>query len=131
MASSCSASGKAGSRWPIAARIRCSCSRRCSGSWAIRRCRGRQPADKEQALLPQLARRLEQLETRLKMVEEEQRGGMDLTKFYERAAGGGSCTAASDKSPIARTPENCGEIAAIRGSTRRPHVVKLRKAGVE
>lgn len=38
----------------------------------------------EQALLPQLARRLEQLETRMKLVEEEQRGGIDLTKFYER-----------------------------------------------
>lgn len=42
------------------------------------------PADKEQALLPQLARRLEQLETRLKIIEEEQRGGLDITKFYER-----------------------------------------------
>lgn len=45
------------------------------------------PADKEQALLPQLARRLEQLETRLKIMEEEQRGGLDLTKFYERPPG--------------------------------------------
>jgi hypothetical protein len=42
------------------------------------------PADAEQVLLPQLARRLEQLEMRLKLVEEEQRGGLDLTKFYER-----------------------------------------------
>lgn len=42
------------------------------------------PTDKEQALLPQLARRLEQLEMRLKLMEEEQRGGLDLTKFYER-----------------------------------------------
>jgi hypothetical protein len=41
-------------------------------------------ADREQDLLPQLARRLEQLETRLKLIEEEQRGGLDLTKFYER-----------------------------------------------
>jgi hypothetical protein len=41
------------------------------------------PADKEQ-LLPQLARRLEQLETRLKILEEEQRGGLDLSQFYER-----------------------------------------------
>lgn len=41
-------------------------------------------ADAEQALLPQIARRLEQLETRMKLVEEEQRGGIDLTKFYER-----------------------------------------------
>ena len=47
-----------------------------------------QSPDKEQALLPQLARRLEQLETRLKIIEEEQRGGLDLTKFYERPATG-------------------------------------------
>jgi hypothetical protein len=46
------------------------------------------PADKEQALLPQLARRLEQLEMRLKILEEEQRGGLDLSKFYERPPGG-------------------------------------------
>lgn len=44
-------------------------------------------ADKEQALLPQLARRLEQLETRMKIVEEEQRGGLDLSQFYERPPG--------------------------------------------
>lgn len=42
------------------------------------------PADKEQALLPQLARRLEQLELRLKLVEEDRRGEVDLTQFYER-----------------------------------------------
>jgi hypothetical protein len=41
-------------------------------------------ADRQQDLLPQLARRLEQLETRLKLLEEEQRGGVDLTQFYER-----------------------------------------------
>jgi hypothetical protein len=45
------------------------------------------PADKEQAQLPQLARRLEQLEMRLKILEDEQRGGLDLTKFYERPPG--------------------------------------------
>jgi hypothetical protein len=45
------------------------------------------PADKRQDLLPQLARRLEQLETRLKIIEEEQRGGLDLTQFYERPEG--------------------------------------------
>jgi hypothetical protein len=43
-----------------------------------------QVADPDQALLPQLARRVEQMEARLKMVEEEQRGGLDLTKFYAR-----------------------------------------------
>jgi hypothetical protein len=42
------------------------------------------PADRQQDLLPQLARRLEQLEARLKLLEEEQRGGLDLTRFYER-----------------------------------------------
>ncbi|HVT27273.1 MAG TPA: hypothetical protein VHE81_04575, partial [Lacipirellulaceae bacterium] len=47
-------------------------------------------ADKEAALLPQLARRLEQLEMRLKIVEEEQRGGLDLTQFYERPSPGGT-----------------------------------------
>ncbi len=40
--------------------------------------------DRESDLLPQLARRLEQLETRLKLIEDEQRGGLDLTQFYER-----------------------------------------------
>jgi hypothetical protein len=44
-------------------------------------------ADQEQSLLPQLARRLEQLEMRLKILEEEQRGGVDLTQFYERPPG--------------------------------------------
>jgi hypothetical protein len=48
------------------------------------------PADQEKALLPQLARRLEQMESRLKILEEEQRGGLDLTKFYERRASGPS-----------------------------------------
>jgi hypothetical protein len=42
------------------------------------------PADRQQDLLPQLARRIEQLESRLKIMEDEQRGGFDLTKFYER-----------------------------------------------
>jgi hypothetical protein len=38
----------------------------------------------QESLLPQLARRLEQLETRMKLVEEEQRGGVDLSQFYAR-----------------------------------------------
>jgi hypothetical protein len=33
-------------------------------------------------LVPQLLRRMERLETRLKLLEDEQRGGIDLTKFY-------------------------------------------------
>jgi hypothetical protein len=40
------------------------------------------PEDPEQRLLPSLARRVEQLESRLKLVEEEQRGGINLEKFY-------------------------------------------------
>ena len=40
------------------------------------------PEDPEQRLLPQLARRVEQLESRLKLVEEEQRGGINLERFY-------------------------------------------------
>ena len=35
-------------------------------------------------LLPQIARRLERLETRLKLMEDEQKGGIDLTQFYKR-----------------------------------------------
>ncbi|MCA9230166.1 MAG: hypothetical protein KDA57_05920 [Planctomycetales bacterium] len=39
-------------------------------------------ADPEERLLPSLARRVEQLESRLKLVEEEQRGGINLERFY-------------------------------------------------
>lgn len=38
--------------------------------------------DEKEALLPQVARRLGFLEKRVQLVEEEQRGGIDLTKFY-------------------------------------------------
>lgn len=41
-----------------------------------------QAPEPTQALLPALARRVEQLEARLKLVEEEQRGGIDLERFY-------------------------------------------------
>jgi hypothetical protein len=41
-----------------------------------------QVADREQYLLPSLARRMEHLETRVKLLEEEFRGGIDITKFY-------------------------------------------------
>lgn len=43
-----------------------------------------EPENPEERLLPVLARRVEQLETRLKLVEEEQRGGIKLEQFYER-----------------------------------------------
>ncbi|MEO2048727.1 MAG: hypothetical protein ABGX16_19395 [Pirellulales bacterium] len=40
------------------------------------------PPTPQQHLLPALARRVEQLEARLKLVEQEQRGGIDLERFY-------------------------------------------------
>jgi hypothetical protein len=40
------------------------------------------PADETPTLLPQMLRRMERLETRVKLLEDEQRGGIDLTKFY-------------------------------------------------
>jgi hypothetical protein len=54
------------------------------------------PEDPEQRLLPSLARRVEQLESRLKLVEEEQRGGVNLERFYaEQQAKKGPGAAAS------------------------------------
>ncbi|MGL4511683.1 MAG: hypothetical protein ACRCT8_01220 [Lacipirellulaceae bacterium] len=44
------------------------------------------PADPEGSMLPHVARRVEQLEKRIKMLEEEQRGGLDLTQFYAKPA---------------------------------------------
>ncbi len=41
-----------------------------------------EPIDPLPQLLPQLMRRVERLETRLKLMEEEQRQGIDITKFY-------------------------------------------------
>jgi hypothetical protein len=38
--------------------------------------------DPKERPLPALARRLEQVEGRLRLLEEEQRGGIDLTRFY-------------------------------------------------
>ncbi|MBX7165419.1 MAG: hypothetical protein K1X74_03635 [Pirellulales bacterium] len=40
------------------------------------------PVESEQSLLPQLARRLERVEHRLKLLEDEGKGGIDLTKFF-------------------------------------------------
>lgn len=40
------------------------------------------PADETAQLLPQILRRLERMETRLKLLEDEQRGGIDLREFY-------------------------------------------------
>lgn len=41
-------------------------------------------ANENENPIPQMARRLEQLEKRLTMLEDEQRGGFDLSKFYEK-----------------------------------------------
>lgn len=40
------------------------------------------PADDSRLVLPMLVRRMERVESRLKLLEEEQTGGIDLTKFY-------------------------------------------------
>ena len=41
-----------------------------------------EPPDSTIELVPQLARRLERMEARVKFLEDEQKGGIDLTKFY-------------------------------------------------
>lgn len=41
-----------------------------------------EPVDPIPSLVPQLQRRIERLESRIKLMEEEQRGGIDITKFY-------------------------------------------------
>lgn len=41
-----------------------------------------EPIDPHANLLPQLLRRVEQFDRRLKLVEEEQKGGIDLSQFY-------------------------------------------------
>ncbi len=46
--------------------------------------------DEAPALVPQLLRRVERMEARLKLVEEEQKGGIDLSRFYANPGGGGT-----------------------------------------
>jgi hypothetical protein len=41
-----------------------------------------EPIDQTPLLVPQLLRRVERLESRIKLLEEEQKGGIDLAKFY-------------------------------------------------
>jgi hypothetical protein len=41
-----------------------------------------QPIDQTPAIIPQLMRRVERMESRIKLLEEEQKGGIDLSKFY-------------------------------------------------
>jgi hypothetical protein len=45
-----------------------------------------EPIDQTPLILPQLLRRMERVEARLKLMEEEQKGGIDLTKFYQPPA---------------------------------------------
>lgn len=42
------------------------------------------PVDETPQLIPTLLRRIERLETRMKLLEEEQKGGIDITRFYGR-----------------------------------------------
>jgi hypothetical protein len=44
--------------------------------------------DETPALIPQLLRRIERMEARLKLAEEELKGGIDLTRFYAAPGGG-------------------------------------------
>ncbi|MEM9644105.1 MAG: hypothetical protein AAF989_03845 [Planctomycetota bacterium] len=46
------------------------------------------PADKTMELIPQMARRIERLESRIKLMEEERRASLDITQFYKRENGG-------------------------------------------
>ncbi len=41
------------------------------------------PPDEAKELLPQLARRMERLETRMKILEQDQKQSLDITKFYQ------------------------------------------------
>ena len=40
--------------------------------------------DDTNEIIPQMARRIERLESRIKLLEEEARGGVDITKFYKK-----------------------------------------------
>lgn len=42
------------------------------------------PIDETQEIIPQLARRMERLEARIQLMEEERRASLDITKFYEQ-----------------------------------------------
>jgi hypothetical protein len=42
------------------------------------------PIDETPQILPTLLRRVERLETRIKLLEEEQKGGIDLTRLYAK-----------------------------------------------
>ncbi len=42
-----------------------------------------QPVDNSREVIPQMARRIERMESRIKMLEDEQRDGLDITQFYQ------------------------------------------------
>ncbi|MCO8120783.1 hypothetical protein NHH03_03465 [Stieleria sp. TO1_6] len=42
------------------------------------------PVDHAQEIIPQMARRIERLEARIQLMEEERRSSLDITKFYEK-----------------------------------------------
>ncbi len=42
------------------------------------------PVDATQEIIPQMARRIERLEARIQLMEEERRATLDITKFYEK-----------------------------------------------
>ncbi|MCH1496575.1 MAG: hypothetical protein L7U72_15255 [Rubripirellula sp.] len=44
-----------------------------------------QRRDENQDVIPQLMRRMERLESRIKLMEEERRASLDITKFYKKA----------------------------------------------
>ncbi|MEM1068510.1 MAG: hypothetical protein AAGI63_06425, partial [Planctomycetota bacterium] len=41
------------------------------------------PQDENKDVIPQLMRRMERLELRIKIMEDERRAGIDITKFYK------------------------------------------------
>lgn len=47
-----------------------------------------EPLEENPDIIPQLSRRIERLESRIKLLEEERRGGIDITKFYEKNKAG-------------------------------------------
>ena len=47
------------------------------------------PVDEAKQLLPNLLRRVDRLEARVKLLEEEQKGGIDLSKFFGPQSEGG------------------------------------------
>ncbi|MEL6109594.1 MAG: hypothetical protein AAFU85_26590 [Planctomycetota bacterium] len=42
------------------------------------------PVEEAEEMLPRMARRIERLETRIQLMEEERRASLDITKFYEQ-----------------------------------------------